>query len=290
MLLRVLAIVATCFAVGALLMLAQRRGARRSTRTAWLKYATYLLFVTAVLVIAEAGRTPFAAAVFLLLAAALLEFYGAAGLSPGARIALVLTGTLVAAAAMIGGTAALYPAAVAAALATLAVGALGQEPRSAARAAHWGVLGLIAVATPGAHLLLLAGHSQRFALFGFLFLVVCGSDAFAELVGRGWPLGRGILPASPGKTVAGLAAGVVAALAIAAALGRALDIWSGAQSLSYGLALAVAGSLGDLIASSMKRMLGIKDFGATLPGHGGVLDRFDSLIFAAAPFYWLVGG
>jgi len=290
MLMRVLAIVASCFAVGALLMLAQRRGARRSKPTAWFKYATYLLFVTAVLVITEAGRTPFAVAVFLLLAAALAEFYRAAGLSPGARIALTSLGTLVAAAALIGGVVALYPAAVAAALATLAVGALGRDPRSTARAAHWGVLGLIAVATPGAHLLLLAGHSQRFALFAFLFLVVCGSDAFAELVGRSWPLGRGILPASPGKTAAGLLGGVIAALAIAAALGRALDIWSGAQSLSYGLALAVAGSLGDLIASSMKRTLGIKDFGATLPGHGGVLDRFDSLIFAAAPFYWLVGG
>lgn len=290
MLLRVLAIVATCFAVGALLMLGQRRGARRNTPTAWLKYATYLLFVTAVLVITEAGRTPFAAAVFLLLAGALLEFYRAAGLSPRARIALTSLGTLVAAAALIGGTAALYPAAVAAALATLAVGALGQDPRSAARAAHWGVLGLIAVATPGAHLLLFASHGQRFALFGFLFLVVSGSDAFAELVGRGWPLGRGILPASPGKTAAGLLAGLIAALTIAAALGRILGIWSDAQSLGYGLALALMASLGDLIASSMKRTLGIKDFGAALPGHGGVLDRFDSLIFAAAPFYWLVGG
>ncbi len=290
MLLRVLAIVVTCFAVGALLMLAQRRGARRSSPTAWFKYITYLLFVTAVLVIAEAGRTPFAIAVFLLLAAALAEFYRAAGLPPGARIALVSVGTLVAAAALIGGAPALYPAVVVAALAILAVGALGGEPRSAARAAHWGVLGLIAVATPGAHLLLIAAHAQRFALFAFLFLVVCGSDAFAELVGRGWPIGRGILPASPGKTAAGLLGGVVAAVAIAVVLGSALAIWPSGKALAYGLVLALTGSLGDLVASSMKRALGIKDFGAALPGHGGVLDRFDSLIFAAAPFYWLVGG
>ncbi len=138
-------------------------------------------------------------------------------------------------------------------------------------------------------MLLIAAHGQRFALFAFLFLVVCGSDAFAELVGRGWPIGRGILPASPGKTAAGLLGGVVAAVAIAVVLGSALAIWPSEKALAYGLVLALTGSLGDLIASSMKRALGIKDFSAALPGHGGVLDRFDSLIFAAAPFYWLVG-
>jgi len=62
------------------------------------------------------------------------------------------------------------------------------------------------------------------------------------------------------------------------------------RAAMYGLTLGVAAVVGDLIASSLKRALGVKDFGTTLPGHGGVLDRFDSLIFAAWPFYWMIRG
>jgi phosphatidate cytidylyltransferase len=189
-----------------------------------------------------------------------------------------------------GGAAALYPTALLMALATLAFGAFAADPRSGGRASVWGVAGLVAVAAPGSHLLLLADHAERFALFAFLFLVVCGGDAFAELAGRRWPLRRGILPASPNKTLGGLLGGLAAALAIAVAVNRALGLWSGAQAAAFGLALALAGSLGDLVASSMKRALDIKDFGSSLPRHGGVLDRFDSLIFAAVPYCWMTGG
>jgi len=149
---------------------------------------------------------------------------------------------------------------------------------------------LIAIATPGAHLLLLVDRSDRFALFAFLFLVVCCADAFAELIGRRWPLGKGLLPVSPGKSLTGLFAGLAAALLMALMLSAATGVMGPGRAAVYGLTLGVAAVVGDLIASSLKRALGVKDFGTTLPGHGGVLDRFDSLIFAAWPFYWMIRG
>ena len=287
---RVLAVVIAGFGLGALLMLAQRRTGSHTTRTAWGKFVTYLLIVVAVLSVAEIGEVPFAAFVFAILGAALIEFYRASRLPSTAAVAVAIAGLAIAVAALVGGAAALYPAVLGAALTTLVLGAFAADPRAGGRASLWGVAGLVAVAAPGSHLLLLAGHGQRFALFAFLFLVVCGADAFAELAGRRWPVRRGILPASPNKTLGGLLGGLAAALAIAFALNLALDLWSGAQAAAYGLALALAGSLGDLVASSLKRALDIKDFGSSLPRHGGVLDRFDSLIFAAVPYYWMTGG
>lgn len=288
MFLRVLAVTGTCFGIGALFMLGQRRSGSRTT--AWGKYATYALFVLIMLSVAAAGRAVFAVAISLMLSAALYEFNRAARLNLIATIALTVTGLTVATAALFGGHAALYPIVVGAALATLAIGALAPGEHAPGSAAIWGVAGLIAVAATGAHLQLLAGHPQRFALFTFLFLVVCGADAFAELGGRRWPVRRGILPSSPNKTLGGLITGLVAALIIATALNSVLEIWSVIAAAGYGVVLAIAGSVGDLIASSMKRALGIKDFSSALPLHGGVLDRFDSLIFAAVPFYWIAGG
>ena len=290
MLPRVLLVVAAWFAVGGALMLEQRRAGPRSARTGWPKYAVYFALVVALLVLADAGRIPFIAAAAGILAAALAEFFRAAPLTRAAALPLVLAGLLVAGAGLAGGPEVLYGAAVAAALVTLAAGALTRDPATGGARAAWGVTGLLAVATPGAHLLLLAGDTERFALFAFLFIVVAAGDAFAELVGRRWPAGRGIVPVSPGKTASGLAGGAAAAVLVALTLGFLRPAWSPAQVVAAGLALAVAGDLGDLVASSMKRAFGIKDFGAWLPGQGGALDRFDSLLFAAAPFYWLTRG
>jgi len=287
---RVVLIVAAWFAAGALLMAEQRRRGPRAGRTGWLKYAVYLALAFGLLALARAGRAPFVGVVVLVLAAALAEFFRAAPVPRAAAAPLVGAGLLVAAAALAGGAPALYGAAVAASLAALAVGALSRQATSGAVHAAWAVAGILAVATPGAHLLLLAGDTERFALFAFLFIVVAAGDAFAELVGRRWPAGRGIVPASPGKTASGLAGGAAAAVLVALTLGFLRPAWSPAQVVAAGLTLAVAGSLGDLVASSMKRAFGIKDFGAWLPGQGGALDRFDSLLFAAAPFYWITRG
>jgi phosphatidate cytidylyltransferase len=286
---RVLLVVAAFFAVGGLLVLAQRRGTRVGGRTAWNKYVTYGLFLVTVLAVAALGEVAYAAAVVAILVMILREFGETARLPRAEQVVLIIAGLMLAGAAALGGATALYPLAVILALVTLAVGALASEPRAGVPTAIWVVTGIIAVATPAVHLLLIARRAEWFALFAFLFLVVSSSDAFAELAGKRWSVGRGLLRASPGKSLSGLLGGLVGALTMAVVLHTVIGVWTLPQAGAVGLLLWVAATLGDLIASSLKRALGAKDFGTALPGHGGVLDRFDSLIFAACPFCWVIG-
>jgi phosphatidate cytidylyltransferase len=110
-----------------------------------------------------------------------------------------------------------------------------------------------------------------------------GGYAAGVLIGR-HPMARSI---SPKKTWEGLAGSVVACLAAGAILLPWLlhaHVW---QGLVLGAAAAAAATLGDLTASMIKRDLQIKDWGSALPGHGGILDRLDSLL-VVAPVYWLL--
>jgi len=128
----------------------------------------------------------------------------------------------------------------------------------------------------------------------FLVFATCWAmDTAAYAVGKKWGKRKLCPTISPGKTVEGSLAGLLAALLIVSGLGW----WFGLplrQGLLLGLILGVVGQLGDLAESKLKRWAGVKDSGAILPGHGGVLDRFDSLLFCApAAYYYLrlaVGG
>ncbi|MCB8932441.1 MAG: phosphatidate cytidylyltransferase [Fimbriimonadaceae bacterium] len=105
-------------------------------------------------------------------------------------------------------------------------------------------------------------------------------DSAAMLVGKAW--GKRLLaPAlSPKKTVEGALANLVGCVAAALLLGPWLEVaWPFA--LGAGLACGVLGQAGDLFQSSLKRAADLKDSGSILPGHGGLLDRIDSLLFAA---------
>ena len=120
-----------------------------------------------------------------------------------------------------------------------------------------------------------------------LFLVVWAGDMFAYLIGR--PFGRTpfFTRISPRKTVEGAVAGLAGSLLVA--WGFRQLFWKTADlktvMLLAGL-MALAGQIGDLVESAMKRGANLKDSGALLPGHGGMLDRIDSLLFAA-PALWL---
>lgn len=135
--------------------------------------------------------------------------------------------------------------------------------------------------------LMLAADDGPWRVLTFLLLTVV-SDTGAYAVG--WRLGRTKLAPriSPGKTREGLAGAVLSAMAAGAVCVHALiDGGTWWQGLLLGLAVAVSATLGDLGESMIKRDLGIKDMGTLLPGHGGIMDRLDSLL-PTAPVVWLL--
>jgi phosphatidate cytidylyltransferase len=118
--------------------------------------------------------------------------------------------------------------------------------------------------------------------FAFLFLVTAATDGFSQVVGQ--LLGRHRLAPriSPAKTIEGLLGGLVAATVVALLLRPILLPLSIPVTMALALGTGLAGLAGDLAASWVKRRAGIKDYSAALPGQGGFLDRFDSLLGALA--------
>lgn len=118
----------------------------------------------------------------------------------------------------------------------------------------------------------------------FLYLIIAGNDAFAQLTGQ-LAGGRLLAPQiSPGKTIAGAIGGLACAIVLGGVLSPTIG-WSFGTGACAGAVLGIAGQIGDLVESSWKRALGIKDFSALLGAQGGVLDRFDALLFASPVFY-----
>ncbi|MEU8505446.1 phosphatidate cytidylyltransferase [Streptomyces brevispora] len=135
-------------------------------------------------------------------------------------------------------------------------------------------------------MLLTAGDGPQRVLTFLLLTVVSDTGAYAV----GWRFGKHKLAPriSPGKTREGLF-GAVAFAMVAGALCMQFLIDGGSwwQGLLLGLAVAASATLGDLGESMIKRDLGIKDMGTLLPGHGGIMDRLDSLL-PTAPVVWLL--
>jgi phosphatidate cytidylyltransferase len=157
---------------------------------------------------------------------------------------------------------------------------------------HIGLLGSFAALMLGTTV---GGVDIGTGLLTAAVLVTVGYDVGALAIGKA--MGRTPLsPASPNKTMEGLVGGMVVAVAVGVIIGIlgkpapfAGEVWGGGfgASLLLGIVAALAAPIGDLAESQIKRDLGIKDMGSILPGHGGLLDRFDGLLFVLPATYYV---
>jgi phosphatidate cytidylyltransferase len=150
--------------------------------------------------------------------------------------------------------------------------------------------GVLWVAAGFAYILLIRDLKHGVALTILLLACTMLNDTFAYFVGRA--IGRHKLAPqiSPSKTVEGAVGGLVGAV-IAALLVRIYSDWMPTKhAVILGLVIGVVGQWGDLFESTVKRDFRVKDSGRILPGHGGILDRFDSFLFAGFVAYWAFVG
>ena len=135
------------------------------------------------------------------------------------------------------------------------------------------------------------GRVPGIALITMAFGIAYGCDIFAYLGGRTFGKHKLCPTVSPKKTVEGAVSGVLGGIVLALAI-RALFVHAFATpmpgipaAILLGVIGSVAGQVGDLTASMLKRYSGIKDYGKLFPGHGGVMDRFDSVLFTLIVMY-----
>ena len=155
----------------------------------------------------------------------------------------------------------------------------------------WAMAGILYLGWLPSHLVALRGlEDGRNWVFLALFTTI-GSDTAAFLVGRA--LGRHSLARqiSPAKTwegaVGGLLGAVIVSLLFTLPTPLGLPLGYG-PAILLGLLVSISGQLGDLVESLLKRNMGVKDSGKLIPGHGGALDRIDSIIFAGIVVYYYV--
>ena len=120
----------------------------------------------------------------------------------------------------------------------------------------------------------------------YIILMIWTNDSFAFIVGKNFGKHKLFESVSPKKTIEGFIGGMFFAVIVGVLIGNYSNSFSILNWITIAIIVAVIGSLGDLVESKFKRQANVKDSGKIMPGHGGLLDRLDSLFFLA-PFVYL---
>jgi phosphatidate cytidylyltransferase len=186
-----------------------------------------------------------------------------------------------------------------AALSSLTVGAIAvvsilrDQPKGYIQRVGLAVIGFMLFGVCLGHLGFFANDPNFRQILFWIILCVESNDVFAFICGKSFGHRKLAPNTSPNKTIGGSLGAFVLTTALAASLerlvfrGTFLDTWRHAVIL--GAMISILGQLGDLLLSSVKRDLGIKDMAATIPGHGGFLDRFNSLLLVSPAVFHYVG-
>lgn len=276
--------------VAGLVLAVLRWGLGKDVGQAWRAYRGWLFMVPLLLVVFFLGRQAVIGFVSLLAVLAFHEFARATGLEQDR----LMSGAGYVGIAALGGACLLDCYSVFMTLPVFVTALMVAVPIVRDRAQ--GQLRLLALAVFGfiyfgwmfGHLALLASSADAYSYLGYLLLAVELNDVAGFICGR--VLGRHALRPniSPNKTWEGTFGAVVVALVLPWLVRFTLPHWDAWDCVVVGLIVGIGGQVGDLAVSVIKRDLGIKDMGSLIPGHGGVLDRIDSLVYVAPLFFHYV--
>jgi phosphatidate cytidylyltransferase len=149
-------------------------------------------------------------------------------------------------------------------------------------------LGCLWLVMPLFFLLIIFQFPNPVQLFLFLAIITIVNDSFAYFAGKKWGKTKIAPNISPNKTYFGSITGLVCSLLAAFILQWSWQLFDYPSALIIALGISIIGQIGDLIASKLKRILQTKDYGKILLGHGGMLDRLDSVLFAIPVYYFFL--
>jgi phosphatidate cytidylyltransferase len=262
---------------------------KRDVRAAWITYRSWLVMVPLVAVTILLGHEMVIVGVGLLGVFAFKEFARATGLysdwwMTGAVYLLILACMAL---ALGGAWSAFLAMPIIAAAALFVVPIVRNCTKGQLQSVALSLLGFLLIGWMLGHLGWLTRSREPYGALIFVVFATEICDVCAYLGGK--LLGRRKFRSavSPNKTWGGAFAAMMVAMALPWLLGFSFPHFTPTHKLLAGLIVGVGGQLGDLSISLIKRDLGIKDMGAALPGHGGLLDRIDSLLFVAPAFLHL---
>jgi phosphatidate cytidylyltransferase len=271
---------------GALLVLLRRSGrlGPKSAAELFLRWQSWCWLSALMLAPVLLGAAWVMAAVCVLSLLCYREYSRATGLFRDKTISLVVVlGTLAVTFAVVDNYTRLFFATAALTVGLIAVVTIPQDrPQGYIQRVALGVLGFLLFGYSLGYVGLIGNDARYRPILILLLAGVELNDVFAYCVGRAVG-GPKLLPnTSPGKTVAGSVAALVLTTAFVAGLGHVIFRGTAVDAplplLGLGVLVSVVGQLGALMLSSIKRDVHVKDIGAAVPGHGGLLDRFDSLV------------